>query len=205
MLLPNPTSGKSLAHWPAARMNPINRMAWSVAGMGSMAFGTTMGRTGAGDFGMTQPVVPPLCIDPLVTAMLHRAGTDVPPLQARSTSAAFAVRILLCCAVLCCAALGWVVLLCDCGARNAKPCCAVLCCIVLYRAKPCQSSHAMLSCARPYHTIPCRPMLCRAVLRCAALCCAVLCCAVLCQLEQSRAATSIRQGIIPTFLCLAMS
>lgn len=67
-----------------------------------MAFGATMGRTGAGDFGMTQPAVPPLCIDPIVTAMLQRTGTDAPPSQPRSTSAAFAVSALLCCAALCC-------------------------------------------------------------------------------------------------------
>ena len=101
-----------------------------------MAFGATMGRTGATDFGMTQPAVPPLCIDPLVTAMLQRAGTDVPPSQPRSTSAAFAVRILLCCAVLCCAVL--------CCAVLCWLCCSMLCQPMLSQAIP---RHAMLCCA----------------------------------------------------------
>ena len=64
------------------------------SGMGSMSFGATMGRTAAGDFGMTQPAVPPLCIDPIVTAMLQRAGAEVLPSQPQSTSPAFAVRSL---------------------------------------------------------------------------------------------------------------
>ena len=103
-----------------------------------MAFGATMGRTGATDFGMTQPAVPPLCIDPLVTAMLQRAGTDVPPSQPRSTSAAFAVRILLCCAVLCCAVLFYAVSA-HAEPSHTTPCHAVLCCTVAAGAK--QSCH----------------------------------------------------------------
>lgn len=74
--------------------------AGNAAGMGSMAFGATVGRTGAGDLGLTQPAVPPLCIDPLVAAMLQQAGTDAPRPHPRSTSAAFVVSALLCCAVL---------------------------------------------------------------------------------------------------------
>ena len=152
--------------------------------MGSMAFGATMGRTGAGNLGMTQPAVPPLCIDPLVTAMLQRAGTNVPPSQPRSTSAAFAVRILLCCAVLCCAVLCCAVLCCAvlCCAVLCHKCCAriaVLCCVVLCYVVPCRSQ------AVPRHAMPC--------------------CAVLWQLEQNRAATSVWWGNIPIFLCLAMS
>ena len=185
-------------------------MAWNDAGMGSMAFGATVGRTAAGDLGMTQPAVPPLCIDPLVTAMLQRAGTDAPPLQPRSTSAAFAVRILLCCAVLngctepSCANHAMPSMLSCAMPSHAVPCCAALCCaalpcvfatvvlVVCYavlcrpvrsQAVPTMPHHAIPGHAvlcQAIHTISCHTVLCCAVLCCAVLCCAVLCCAVLC-------------------------
>ena len=103
----------------------------AVTGMGSMAFGNTLSRGGMmPDFGMTQPAVPPLTIDPLVTAMLQKASAQQPLTRPRATSPAFAVSGMpglppgssvepLCCAVLCCAALCCV-----------QPCCAesaVLC------------------------------------------------------------------------------
>ena len=121
-------------------------------GMGSVSFGNTKGRSIVEEFGMTQPAVPPLCIDPLVAALMQKAGTDVPLSQPRSTSPAFVVSlcktfVLLCAAlrsVLCCGALCCAVLCC------AVLCCAVLCCAVLRCAALC--------CA----------VLCRAVLCCAA-------------------------------------
>ena len=69
---------------------------------GTMMSGMTMGRTlGHGhafgdtmrhDFGATQAAAPPLAIDPLVTAMLQKAATNVPQPKPRTTSPAFAVR-----------------------------------------------------------------------------------------------------------------
>lgn len=68
---------------------------------GTMMSGMTMGRTmgrehGFGetmrhDFGATQAAAPPLAIDPLLTAMLQKAGTDMPQAKARATSPAFEV------------------------------------------------------------------------------------------------------------------
>ena len=62
-------------------------------GMGSMAFGNTLSRTGAASqFALTQSVVPPLLIDPLVTSMLQKAEAPVIAPQSRSASPAFIVR-----------------------------------------------------------------------------------------------------------------
>jgi len=71
----------------------------ATTGMGSMAFANTMGRTGMGDFGLTMPPVPPLLIDPLVTAMMQKASADVPVSQPRSTSPAFLVSLWVACCV----------------------------------------------------------------------------------------------------------
>jgi len=110
----------------------------ATTGMGSMAFGATMGRTGLADFGMTQPVVPPLLIDPLVTAMMQKASSDVPLSQPRSTSPAFAVRPCRFGQLPCCFAVSWQSLLAGLGCavlRCAALCCAVLCCVMLKRTK----------------------------------------------------------------------
>lgn len=69
---------------------------------GTLMSGMTMGRTlgrehGFGEtmrhnFGATQAAAPPLAIDPLLTAMMQKAGTDVPQSKPRATSPAFEVR-----------------------------------------------------------------------------------------------------------------
>ena len=78
-----------------------------------------------GDFGMTMPPVPPLLIDPLVTAMMQKGSSDVPVSQPRSTSPAFLVSLWVVCLYVPCAALRCAMLCC------AVLCCAVLCCAVL--------------------------------------------------------------------------
>ncbi|DBA94839.1 hypothetical protein WJX77_007608 [Trebouxia sp. C0004] len=92
----NTHTGPDLLHQTLGRTNTNMGSAFfgrtlgrATTGMGSMAFANTMGRTGMADFGMTMPPVPPLLIDPLVTAMMQKASADVPVSQPRSTSPAF--------------------------------------------------------------------------------------------------------------------